>query len=88
MLSEISERHVASISTPCCYIFLFCWVSRGTFLENHLDLLQQLLHILAQFNSSPFDLLDEIACTVLAQVIPSAVLMISPFGFLCHNEII
>jgi hypothetical protein len=25
---------------------------------------------------------------VLPQVIPSTVLMISPFGFLCHNEII
>jgi hypothetical protein len=44
--------------------------------------------MLAQFNSSPIDLLEEIACTVLPQVIPSTVLMISPFGFLCYNEII
>jgi hypothetical protein len=35
------------------------------------DLLQQLLHILAQFNSSPFDLLEEIACTVLPQGLSS-----------------
>jgi hypothetical protein len=33
--------------------------------------------MLAQFNSSPIDLLEEIACTVLPQVIPLAVLMIS-----------
>jgi hypothetical protein len=48
------------------------------------DLLQQLLHMLIQFNSSPIDLLEEIACTVLPQVTPSAVLMISPSAQVCH----
>jgi Fanconi anemia group D2 protein len=53
------------------------WKSKG-------DLLQQLLHMLVQFNSSPIDLLEEIACTVLPQVTPSAVIMISPSAQVSH----
>jgi hypothetical protein len=44
--------------------------------------------MLAQFNSSPIDLLEEIACIALPQVIPSAVLMISPCATMKSSEAI